>query len=683
MAVRYFDSVLGNDSNDGLTPATAWASVDNKMGSCVGGDTILFARGTTQIINGLYRQFPNGSISAPTYVGAYGTGALPVFKNPTSNGSMIFNASNSSYVIYEDLDFDASYTSGAGNNQCIYLSAQGVGASNNITFRRCIFRNSLGNGSYIGQETTASNAPYSILLEDCVSFSNGAHGYLCHGYNVVYNRCVAYNNGLSTGAHGFSAYRLRDNVTSGWTLVSGNVYSQTMTRSNYYYVRINSGAQASVYPQLFKNTTTPTTPGAGEWGFAGGVMYINIGANPSGHTLTCAYGGGGYNIKYNNCVAFGNHAYPIYPYHEGHGIALDDFTSFSEINNCWSINNEGAGVSINQGENNIVRNCVLANNDYPGIALAGYPTHYINNNLLYNNNRTTPYTTGEILLTGRTSSLDIKNNVIYSTYAKYGILSSSLDKTGTVISNNLIYSPLAEQHKWRGTSSTATYSNNILPYALFEGTNGASQRPTGWGQSGAQSATTTLTGPEVVAGVSTKVVQFRRIAASGTLEGMQVTMSLSANKTYTAALYVRIPSAVTASDIIFYYPGLLPNQNTFISSANLAALPKDVWIRLCYTFSTTTGSQTIFAIGSQSAGIGEGFDLALPQLNEVPVYNFVEGTWETNTYVVNPALRSDLTISNASAVKGKGLVLSLNGKDINGVQREVPPSLGPWEARGR
>lgn len=684
MTVRYFDSVGGNDANSGLTPAAAWASYDVKAGSCVSGDTLLFKRGTTQIINTIYRSFPNGTVSNPTYVGAYGEGNKPIFMNPTSVGNMIFNSSNASYVIYEDLDFDCTHTSGTGNSQPLYISAQGAGASNNLIFRRCVFRNSKSSGMVITQETAATAAPNNILLEDCLSHSNGGHGFFTTGYNVTFNRCVAYNNGLTTGAHGFTSYRLREDQNTGWALVSGQVYSKAVSRTDYYYARVLSGAQSAVWPQLVKNTTTPTSPSPGEFGFSAGTVYINIGADPTGHTFNFAYGLGGYGIVYNYCYAFDNKAYVDYPWHEGHGFAFDDYSSFSSINNCYSTGNEGAGLSINQGEQITVRNCVFANNDYYGISINGLPNHYIYNNLLYNNGATLPVKYAEIFVSGRASGVDIRNNIIYPTYCVAGIDFQPIARTNQTVSNNIIYSPNAEMNKWVGNTGSGYQLNNLFPYSLFEGTNGASAKPTGWAQLGGQAAVTTLIGPETVNGITTKVVQMRKIGGSGSVEGLHVPMVLSNNKTYVVSLYVRIPTGVTASDIIIYFATLAPNSATILSAANMALLPKDIWVRVLSTFSVTTGSQTHVGIACQTASAGSGFDFALPQLFEGTAFSFVTGYGSTNTYVVDPKLSDNgPSLTNLSPVKGKGARITNNLTDMNGKSFFIPGSVGPWELGSR
>lgn len=76
-ATYYIDSNRGNDQNDGLSPQTAWKTVDrvNRI-SAQPGDRFLFARG------GLWRQpiLPHSGVDGnPVYYGAYGKGPLPLF----------------------------------------------------------------------------------------------------------------------------------------------------------------------------------------------------------------------------------------------------------------------------------------------------------------------------------------------------------------------------------------------------------------------------------------------------------------------------------------------------------------------------------------------------------------------------------------------------------------------------
>ncbi|MCA9888098.1 MAG: putative Ig domain-containing protein [Anaerolineae bacterium] len=77
----YVDSVNGNDSNDGLTPQTAWRrSVRAANPELRPGDTVLFRRG--RVFNDYQMTITaSGTASARITFGAYGDGAPPIFEN--------------------------------------------------------------------------------------------------------------------------------------------------------------------------------------------------------------------------------------------------------------------------------------------------------------------------------------------------------------------------------------------------------------------------------------------------------------------------------------------------------------------------------------------------------------------------------------------------------------------------
>lgn len=86
-ARKYYVSNEGNDTDDGLSPSTAWASIDriNNI-SLEPGDSVLFERG------GLWREAltipSSGSESAYIYFGPYGEGPLPrIYGSDTSGWS--------------------------------------------------------------------------------------------------------------------------------------------------------------------------------------------------------------------------------------------------------------------------------------------------------------------------------------------------------------------------------------------------------------------------------------------------------------------------------------------------------------------------------------------------------------------------------------------------------------------
>lgn len=79
----YFVSPTGSDSADGLTPVTAWRSVEQANQATLGaGDKLLFERG------GMWRDSlqitAQGTDAAPIIIGAYGSGSAPLFRGSDS-----------------------------------------------------------------------------------------------------------------------------------------------------------------------------------------------------------------------------------------------------------------------------------------------------------------------------------------------------------------------------------------------------------------------------------------------------------------------------------------------------------------------------------------------------------------------------------------------------------------------
>lgn len=76
-ARKFYVKPDGNDSNDGLSDATAWQSVSKVQSSTqIGGDSVLLMRGN--VYRGSLYKTQNGSSSAWIYYGAYGEGPKPI-----------------------------------------------------------------------------------------------------------------------------------------------------------------------------------------------------------------------------------------------------------------------------------------------------------------------------------------------------------------------------------------------------------------------------------------------------------------------------------------------------------------------------------------------------------------------------------------------------------------------------
>lgn len=387
MATYYFDSVSGDDSNDGLSELTPWASYQNKFASIAAGDISYIKRGTTQTLTTMYFSFRSGvSAAVPTRTLAYGVGTKPRWVYTGTFWGWAINMSNRSNFIFEDQDFD-----GSGIQGPIAMSAQGTTNCMNGTFRRCIFHDA---GPYSGLSITkASDATTGTcsnhLVDNCEFYNCGEHGFTTSAIDVLVRRCKAYHNGANSvfGGHGFSARWGNVLVTSGWTLVSGNIYKRALTAAESAEGRIGYVKSPITNRRLVsENTSTPTTPGLDEYGLSGSELYINLGQTPNGLSIAYAFHECS-GITFDECIAYENYANTQSAYPEGHGIALDGFAENSIVKKCQSFNNEGGGISVAGGSGNTVECCVAYGNGLAGIFVDAGPVCAIERcTIAWNNN---------------------------------------------------------------------------------------------------------------------------------------------------------------------------------------------------------------------------------------------------------------------------------------------------------
>lgn len=438
MATYYFDSVLGNDTTGNGSQALPWAQYDSKYGSVADGDTCLFKRGTIQTITTQFLSPRHGlSAATPFRMGAYGEGQRPVFQFGGTVWGYIFNLSNRRWVTIEDIDWDAQGLP----QSTLYVAAQGTGQCYGHRFNRCDFFGSLDRQgiSVAKEDTSTTGATTDIVFTDCRAYDNGGHGfYVCAATAVRYIRCQAFRNGSNAvfGGHGISFRWNRSDATSGWTLVSGTVYKRTLTvgeaAGNVAYM------YGGAYPRMIKNTGTPTTPAAGEFGVSAGELYVNFNTNANTISIRWAWGRCGNNLV-EDCEFFNNIVDPSAEYIEGHGVAFDDFTEDSIIRRCRSYNNEGLGISVNRGDRNTIEDCLVYGNGINGLALSTSNASIVQRSTFANNNLG-----NSMAPTGRTSEISIASGGNSNTFrnlclkakaggTQYG-LDDSTGLTGTSVS---------------------------------------------------------------------------------------------------------------------------------------------------------------------------------------------------------------------------------------------------------
>lgn len=418
MADRYFDWDRGSDSNDGLTPDTPKKTYS--LTGTAAGDNFYFRRGTIQIVATQYQgvRIGTSAVNRSRY-GVYGEAQVDWagFRAGHSFGDMILNLSGSKWVDFYDLRFDCT-----GVNKGTYVAAQGSTAMGDVSFTRSHWFNSNDTGCTVIQESTATAQPSNTRFYDCEFYANKAHGLGFAGTRGArVERCIFRGNGFDSayGGHGLTARFSRTEPSGGWTSMGGGVYRRLLgaAETTVYHVHNNVGSDT----RMTQNVATPTTPSSGQWGQDSGYLYVHVGGADPGANVSYAWGicDG---IIVIGCEAYDNVWDRDYIYHEGHGIAFDDWTQDSAIIGCKSYNNQGLGFSINRGDRNIITGCVAYGNWRAGLAINGSARdNKIYTSTFANNALGTDPLTSEISVSGSSSNNNQIKNCVIQGSVLYGI----------------------------------------------------------------------------------------------------------------------------------------------------------------------------------------------------------------------------------------------------------------------
>ena len=176
----YIDSVCGDDGGDGLSPDTAWKSLDRASHNTYGpGDRILLKCGETY--KGTFLSYGIGSKDAPVTVSSYGEGERPVVCSEGAiMGMLIFNVSN--WVI-ENIGFTSPEGSG------LYIMAAQGGMAENITVRNCAFFDispdkTDTSSAALTVNNDSSGAKLKNIHLDSLTFNNVSWAVHTNGLNV-------------------------------------------------------------------------------------------------------------------------------------------------------------------------------------------------------------------------------------------------------------------------------------------------------------------------------------------------------------------------------------------------------------------------------------------------------------------------------------------------------------------
>jgi hypothetical protein len=189
----YVDFTGGLDSNDGLTPETAWKTVDKinteaAAGTFVAGNTIHFKRGEVWD-DQLSLSSVSGALRNPIIFCAYGSGANPVIQYITGvDGASLFLYATTNLLFY-DLHFKD------GLEYCAYINEV-----IDVTFSSCIFEMTSDQTRSIYVVGSPVTKDSSVKFEYCtISTTTGVtnnNGGIYSGLsNISVNGCYFSNLG--------------------------------------------------------------------------------------------------------------------------------------------------------------------------------------------------------------------------------------------------------------------------------------------------------------------------------------------------------------------------------------------------------------------------------------------------------------------------------------------------------
>lgn len=394
----YYVSSTGNDSADGLTQATAWATVAKVNASNFApGDAVLFEGGKT-FAGTTLTPASGGSPTGNLYFGSYGTGKATI-STPAGRGAYVLNKRN---ITLDNLIFDGGVSASNGYD--------GVYVENTVAGTRKpgvkLFGLEVMGYGHCGIQCWGSHP----------TKANGFSGLTidgCYVHDCTAN-CSDYEGGITTwGLYGQATYgysnigtTIRNCIVTACSgkvgkVVSGNgitVDSDCNALIEYCYANGNGGNGTGSVAIWFADCINST------------IQFCEAAFQHTGNTQ------------------------------DGDGFDLDDGCVGCVIQYCYAHDNDGVGVLVYQpapsgtyiAANNTVRYCVIANN----------------------NRKLTTAVKGEIVIGNTSSSLmqgiRVHNNTVYSSYSTAGALTiygTNITSAGLLanVHNNLFYTASASQ----------------------------------------------------------------------------------------------------------------------------------------------------------------------------------------------------------------------------------------------
>jgi len=429
MATFYIDPTLStNGDGSSGTPFNAWASVTWSAGS-----SYLQKAGTSSAET--ITPSASGTALSRITIGRYGIGSNPKVGIGQTRGVFL-----SARQFIDIVGIDATGASTYG----FHIRTNGSNIQS-ITLTDCNAYANTTTGFFLdGQVLTATLN--NVTFRRCYGYGNGAHGFDTLGLitNVSWIDCKASGNGTLAAGHGFSIHPfISNNITSGWTLSAGTVYTRALSASE----EVQKVANLTAGVTLTRNAGATTTVGTNEWDYTSGTMlYVNTGSNPNTATTMAWRRATHGPFYYENCESWGNST--AGGAGEGHGFAADDMTSDVTYVGCLSRNNQGAGFQCQYTDRVRYFGCIAEGN-----SLSNYRTTGHTDTLQIFHGQALNGSQHGIFAAAPFTNVEVRNCIVSgngtSSSSFYGIIGAT---TGITASNNDTYN--------NGASGT-NHTNNV------------------------------------------------------------------------------------------------------------------------------------------------------------------------------------------------------------------------------
>jgi len=262
-STSYYVANDGDDSNDGLSPATAWqtiSKVNSELGGLISqGDDIYFNRGDTWSGTTLSLAL-GGNESNPMIFGAYGSGAKPQFSR--SGSQFIYQTGSLSWITFQDWDLRSSSNAiiFEENCNCNYIRFKNItygnGAGNFIlaSLNHYLIENcDFSGGSACAIQGSLNNRIRNGIVRNC-TFASTSDGLTFHySGDISQNKFVGENHWVDN-CSGYGTTENAFDITSG-----GNYYISNCTG-------YNSGMGSMFLAHEVKNVTIHNYHGYGTGG---------------------------------------------------------------------------------------------------------------------------------------------------------------------------------------------------------------------------------------------------------------------------------------------------------------------------------------------------------------------------------------------------------------------------------